>query len=66
MRRESYIGPWFPEPLRTGPDAAPQVLVDESVSNALLLIMETLTPAERVALRQRQRLEEHRSRSTDA
>ncbi|MGW4095087.1 RNA polymerase sigma factor SigJ [Nocardia sp. NPDC004750] len=49
-RNESYVGPWLPEPLLTGPDAAAPVLMDESVSTAMLLIMETLTPAERVAL----------------
>jgi RNA polymerase sigma factor (sigma-70 family) len=50
LRRESYVGPWLPEPLLTGPDAAAQVLMDESVSTAMLVVMETLTPAERVAL----------------
>lgn len=50
VRRESYVGPWLPEPLLTGPDAAAQVLEDESVSTAMLVVMETLTPAERVAL----------------
>jgi RNA polymerase sigma factor (sigma-70 family) len=50
VRRESYVGPWLPEPLLTGPDAAAGVLVDESVSTAMLVVMERLTPAERVAL----------------
>lgn len=50
VRRESYVGHWLPEPLLTGPDAATQVLMDESVSTAMLVVMETLTPAERVAL----------------
>ncbi|GAA1509845.1 RNA polymerase sigma factor SigJ [Streptomyces synnematoformans] len=50
VRRESYVGPWLPEPLLTGPDAAAQVLVDESVGTAMLVLMERLTPAERVAL----------------
>ena len=50
VRRESYVGPWLPEPLLTGPDAAARVLVDESVSTAMLVVMETLSPAERVAL----------------
>lgn len=49
VRRESYVGPWLPEPLLTGPDAAEPVLVDESVSTAMLLIMEELRPPERVA-----------------
>jgi RNA polymerase sigma factor (sigma-70 family) len=50
VRREAYVGPWLPEPLLTGPDAAAQVLVDESVSTAMLVVMEALSPAERVAL----------------
>jgi RNA polymerase sigma factor (sigma-70 family) len=50
FRRETYVGPWLPEPLLTGPDASQPVLVDESVSSAMLLIMEELSPPERVAL----------------
>lgn len=50
VRREAYVGPWLPEPLPTGPDAAAQVLVDESVGTAMLVVMEALSPAERVAL----------------
>ncbi len=50
VRREDYPGPWLPEPLLTGPDASEPVLVDESVSSAMLLIMEELSPPERVAL----------------
>jgi RNA polymerase sigma factor (sigma-70 family) len=49
VRREHYVGPWLPEPLLTGPDAAQPVLVDESVSVAMLLVMEELSPPERVA-----------------
>ncbi|MFI5707152.1 RNA polymerase sigma factor SigJ [Kribbella sp. NPDC051620] len=49
VRRETYVGPWLPEPLLTGPDASEPVLVDESVSAAMLLIMEQLSPPERVA-----------------
>jgi RNA polymerase sigma-70 factor (ECF subfamily) len=49
FRRETYVGPWLPEPLLTGPDASQPVLVDESVSAAMLLIMEELSPSERVA-----------------
>ncbi|MFF4214461.1 RNA polymerase sigma factor SigJ [Streptomyces sp. NPDC001796] len=49
VRRETYVGPWLPEPLLTGPDASQPVLVDESVSSAMLLIMEELSPPERVA-----------------
>lgn len=48
-RRETYVGPWLPEPLLTGPDASEPVLVDESVSSAMLLIMDELSPPERVA-----------------
>ncbi|MGW5363395.1 RNA polymerase sigma factor SigJ [Actinopolymorpha pittospori] len=49
FRRETYVGPWLPEPLLTGPDASEPVLVDESVSTAMLVIMEELSPPERVA-----------------
>ncbi|MEU1599583.1 RNA polymerase sigma factor SigJ [Streptomyces sp. NPDC005708] len=49
IRREAYVGPWLPEPLLTGPDASEAVLVDESVGSAMLLIMEELSPPERVA-----------------
>lgn len=50
VRREEYVGPWLPEPLLTGPDAAQPVLVDESVGTAMLLVLEELSPPERVAL----------------
>ena len=50
VRRESYVGSWLPEPLLTGPDVATEVLMDESVSTAMLVVMESLTPAERVSL----------------
>ncbi|OPC76986.1 RNA polymerase subunit sigma-24 [Embleya scabrispora] len=46
-RRESYIGPWLPEPLLTAPDVADNVELAESVSMAMLLVLETLTPTER-------------------
>ncbi|MFG3256761.1 RNA polymerase sigma factor SigJ [Streptomyces sp. NPDC048172] len=49
VRRETYVGPWLPEPLLTGPDAAEPVLVDESVGTAMMLVMEELSPPERVA-----------------
>src|SRR5689334_3072137 len=48
-RRESYVGPWLPEPLLTGPDASEPVLVDESGSAAMRLITDELSPPERVA-----------------
>ena len=46
-RKESYVGPWLPEPLLTAPDVAEDVELADSVSMAMLLVMETLTPAER-------------------
>jgi len=46
-RRESYVGPWLPEPLLTSPDVAEDVELADSVSMAMLLVMETLTPTER-------------------
>ncbi|MFC9476309.1 RNA polymerase sigma-70 factor [Nocardia sp. NPDC056952] len=46
-RRESYVGPWLPEPLLTTPDVAEDVELAESVSMAMLLVLETLTPIER-------------------
>ncbi|MDR0343531.1 MAG: RNA polymerase sigma factor SigJ [Nocardiopsaceae bacterium] len=59
-RRETYVGEWIPEPLpertgltagRAGPggDPADRVTLDESVSMAFLVVLETMTPAERVA-----------------
>jgi RNA polymerase sigma factor (sigma-70 family) len=61
VRRERYVGEWIPEPLpeRTEwisgrpsgstTDPADQVTLDESVSMAFLVVLESLTPAERVA-----------------
>ncbi|MFF3941810.1 RNA polymerase sigma-70 factor [Streptomyces phaeofaciens] len=46
-RRESYVGPWLPEPLLTTPDVAEDVELAESVSMALMLVLETLAPTER-------------------
>jgi RNA polymerase sigma factor (sigma-70 family) len=46
-RKESYVGPWLPEPLLTAPDVAEDVELADSVSMAMLLVLETLTPAER-------------------
>src|SRR5579863_8921999 len=48
-RREAYIGPWLPEPLltETGPDAAERAELAESVSVAMLVVLESLTPDER-------------------
>ncbi|MEV5573407.1 RNA polymerase sigma-70 factor [Spirillospora sp. NPDC052269] len=46
-RRESYVGPWLPEPLLTTPDVADDVELADSVSMAMLLVLETLGPTER-------------------
>ena len=48
-RREAYVGPWLPEPLLTeaGPDAAERAELAESVSVAMLVVLESLTPEER-------------------
>lgn len=46
-RRESYVGPWLPEPLLTGPDVADRTELAESVSVAMLVVLESLTPEER-------------------
>ena len=50
-RREEYVGEWLPEPLVTDPGSdageAVRVQIDESVSMALMLLLERLTPAER-------------------
>jgi len=52
-RRETYVGEWIPEPLPElgGPtfDPADRVTLDESVNMAFLIVLETMTPAERVA-----------------
>jgi RNA polymerase sigma-70 factor (ECF subfamily) len=46
-RKETYVGQWLPEPLLTAPDVAEDVELAESVSMAMLLVLETLTPTER-------------------
>jgi RNA polymerase sigma-70 factor (TIGR02957 family) len=46
-RREEYVGEWLPEPLLTSPDVAEDVEFAESVSIAMLTVLETLAPAER-------------------
>lgn len=45
--REEYVGEWLPEPLLTSPDVAEDVELAESVSIAMLTVLETLGPAER-------------------
>ncbi|WP_454050609.1 RNA polymerase sigma-70 factor [Cellulomonas sp. Marseille-Q8402] len=46
-RREDYVGEWLPEPLLTSPDVADDVELAESVSLAMLTVLETLGPTER-------------------
>jgi RNA polymerase sigma-70 factor (ECF subfamily) len=46
-RKETYVGPWLPEPLLTAPDVAEDVEFADSVSMAMLLVLETLSPTER-------------------
>ncbi|MEV4847230.1 RNA polymerase sigma-70 factor [Micromonospora matsumotoense] len=46
-RREEYVGEWLPEPLLTSPDVAEDVELAESVSFAMLTVLETLGPVER-------------------
>lgn len=53
-RREEYVGPWLPEPILGpqaggGPDPAEQAAFHETVSFAVMVLLETLTPAERTA-----------------
>jgi RNA polymerase sigma-70 factor, ECF subfamily len=48
-RRERYVGPWLPEPVETGPGPAESVSLADSVSWAMLVVLETLSPAERAA-----------------
>ncbi|MFI6299378.1 RNA polymerase sigma factor SigJ [Nonomuraea sp. NPDC050790] len=57
-RRERYVGEWIPEPVpdrtewttgRPGSDPADRITLDESINMAFLVVLETMTPAERVA-----------------
>ncbi|GLK19015.1 RNA polymerase sigma factor SigJ [Herbiconiux flava] len=48
-RREQYTGEWLPEPVGRASDPLDQVLLDDSVTMALLVVLESLSPAERVA-----------------
>ncbi|MBA9002231.1 RNA polymerase sigma-70 factor [Thermomonospora cellulosilytica] len=45
--RETYVGPWLPEPLLTSPDAATETELADSVSTAMMVVLETLGPVER-------------------
>jgi RNA polymerase sigma-70 factor (ECF subfamily) len=54
VRRESYVGPWLPEPAvaatgETAADPADKVTLADEVGYAMLVVMETLSPAERTA-----------------
>ncbi len=49
-RREEYVGEWLPEPLLTSPDVTEDVQLAESVSIAMLTVLETLRPTERAVL----------------
>ncbi|MEO5875683.1 MAG: sigma factor-like helix-turn-helix DNA-binding protein, partial [Streptosporangiaceae bacterium] len=46
-QRETYVGPWLPEPILTTPDVADDLDLAASVSMAMLVVLETLTPLER-------------------
>jgi RNA polymerase sigma-70 factor (TIGR02957 family) len=46
-RRGSYVGPWLPEPVLTGHDLAEDAALADSVSMAMLVVLETLSPLER-------------------
>ncbi|MEU5952390.1 RNA polymerase sigma-70 factor [Streptomyces sp. NPDC047525] len=46
-RREDYVGPWLPEPIRTAPEVNEDAILAESVSMAMMLVLETLNPTER-------------------
>ncbi|HYX94655.1 MAG TPA: RNA polymerase sigma factor SigJ [Geodermatophilus sp.] len=48
-RREAYVGSWLPEPVETAPDPADSVSLADSLSWAMLVVLETLSPAERAA-----------------
>jgi RNA polymerase sigma-70 factor, ECF subfamily len=46
-RREDYIGPWLPEPVVTLPDVAEDAVLADSLSFAMLVVLESLSPDER-------------------
>ena len=46
-RRETYVGPWLPEPIGTQADASADTILAESLSFAMLMMLESLSPAER-------------------
>ncbi|WJV44621.1 RNA polymerase sigma-70 factor [Streptomyces flavofungini] len=46
-RREEYVGSWLPEPIRTEPGVSDDAILAESLSMAMMLVLETLNPTER-------------------
>lgn len=52
VRRESYVGPWLPEPIAAdpAPDAAARAVLEDTLSIAFLVALETLSPDERAVL----------------
>jgi RNA polymerase sigma-70 factor (ECF subfamily) len=46
-QRETYVGPWLPEPILTSGDTADDITTAESISIAMLVVLETLSPLER-------------------
>lgn len=52
VQREAYVGPWLPEPIAVdpAPDAAARAEIDDTISIAFLVLLETLNPAERAVL----------------
>lgn len=46
-QRETYVGPWLPEPVLTAPDVLEDIELADSVSFAMLVVLETLGPVER-------------------
>ncbi|MGP3959123.1 RNA polymerase sigma factor SigJ [Nonomuraea sp. 3N208] len=46
-QREQYVGPWLPDPVVTTPDIADEVALADTVSSAVLVLLESLTPLER-------------------
>lgn len=52
VRRETYVGPWLPEPIAAdpAPDAAARAVLDDTISMAFLVALEMLSPDERAVL----------------
>jgi RNA polymerase sigma-70 factor (ECF subfamily) len=52
VRREAYVGPWLPEPVLEdpAPDVAARAVINDSISMAFLVVLESLSPDERAAL----------------